>query len=143
MGTPGMLGAEEDGRDQGRLNKYSFMHHTKAVNAAPPKDMQAAEARVYNNLGQIALRGGTKESAKLAMGYFEKCRDIFQASGATTGVASVEASLALPKATYEGGSAKGKKELLKKYQKAYQQRVETFGQESSATINAGISLLPL
>ena len=74
----------------------------RAVNAAPPRDMLNFEAYAYNNLGHIAFMEGTKESAKLAMEYYEKSRDLLQASGATTRVATVEASLARAKAKYEG-----------------------------------------
>ena len=115
--------------------------YTKAVNAAPTKDLQAVEAKAYNNLGHIALVEGTKESAKTAMEYFEKYRDICEAAGWTTGVTSSEYNIACAKAKYEGGSDKITEEILEKFQKAYKQSVEKFGQESSATIKSGIFLV--
>lgn len=64
---------------------------------------------------------GTKEGAKLAIDYFEKCRDIFRQPGVSVSVrntmgALVENQLARAKAKWEGGSAANSEESLGKQQ---------------------------
>lgn len=88
---------------------------------------------------------GTKEGAKLAIDYFEKCRDIFRQPGVSVSVrntmgALVENQLARAKAKWEGGSAANSEESLGKQQKSYKECIELIGQESTGTVGVGVIL---
>ena len=83
----------------------------------------------HDNLGCFAFKIGTKDSAKVAMEHFEKCRDICEEIDDAEGVTNVEANIALAKSLCEGGSAESNEEMLKNQQKLYKQLVEELGQE--------------
>ena len=87
---------------------------------------------------------GTKEGAKLAIDYFEKCRDIFRQPGVSVSVrntmgALVENQLARAKAKWEGGSAANSEESLGKQQSRTKNALN-FGQESTGTVGVGVIL---
>ena len=53
----------------------------KSENTSLILDILHIESYAYHNLGAIAPTKGTKDGAKLAVGYFEECRDIIKVVG--------------------------------------------------------------
>ena len=105
----------------------------------PPRILQM-EAIVYNALGRIALEEGTKESAKAAVEYFEKLRDISKAIGFVEGVALAEANIAMAMAEYEGNSSVSNEEAIENDQEMYKRMTRGFGEGSPDSVQAGVNL---
>ena len=97
------------------------------------------EAVAYGSLGEIAHMEGTKEGARTAVGYFEKCRDINNSIDDSNGVLAAESNIALAKSEYEGSKANDE-EQLEKSRALYELNVEQYGQEDACTIRNGIDL---
>jgi len=105
------------------------------------KTEHIVEASIYENLGRVTLSEGTKESAKAALGYFEKCRDIYKAIGHFAGVTTAEGCIAIAKYKYEGEiSINNDHEWLKQCSHLYVTYLERLGIEAKETINAGVTL---
>ena len=75
-----------------------------------------------------------------AIGYFEKQRDISKAIGYHHGLGSAENNLAIAMTKCEGGADISVDEKLRQDQKFYKLSVKQYGQDSIATIGAGMNL---
>lgn len=129
------------GRETTNVDKIlSIIEEMKTADPSLPGDVQMIEGHAYNNLGQIAYREGTKESAKTAIEYFEKYREICEEADYAAGVTIAGSNLAKAKAKYEGRNSTSDMEIVEKYRKAYKQRIGSKGQEHTATLDAGAAL---
>ena len=120
----------------------SIIERMKVAEPPPlPKDTLCFfEARVYTCLGDIAVGEGTKESAKTASGYYEKCRDICDQIGDAEGVTFAESNIAQTKYMCEGMSIENNEETLKKQQTLHKHLLEKCGQENIETTTTGLNL---
>ena len=60
------------------------------------------QAFAYNTHGLIALREGTKESARRAVAHFEKYLEVHETMGYDEGITSIKSNIAYAKSMYEG-----------------------------------------
>ena len=118
----------------------SVVGQMKTADPSLPRLARRIEGHAYNNLGYIAFKEGTNESAKAAVEYFEKYRNICEEIDYAEGVTIAESNVALAKAEFEGRSKENNQELLEKQQKMYKNFAKTHGQEHTATLDAGLNL---
>eukprot|EP00581_Thalassiosira_minuscula_P002542 CAMPEP_0183741384 /NCGR_PEP_ID=MMETSP0737-20130205/61999_1 /TAXON_ID=385413 /ORGANISM="Thalassiosira miniscula, Strain CCMP1093" /LENGTH=274 /DNA_ID=CAMNT_0025976701 /DNA_START=87 /DNA_END=908 /DNA_ORIENTATION=+ len=84
----------------------SMVEPMKAVDSLEmKKNVVRIEVHVYSCLGFIFLKEGTKEGAKTAMGYYEKCRDLTKSVGFAAASKNAERSLTIAKSFYKGDSS--------------------------------------
>ena len=108
-----------------------------------PENISRIERDTYTDLGHIAYNEGTKEGAKTAMAYLEKCRDIQKELRDLDGVAQSENNIWYAKSDcdyLEGRSMCDNKEYLERRQKSYEKAVKKYGQENIRTLKSGRSL---
>lgn len=98
---------------------------------------QAYEARVYSYLGELSCGEGTKESARIALEHYEKCRGIWEALGDADGVTLAESRVAYAKVKLEGRNEQNTKEDLEKSKTTYNHFLQKYGQDNHETIVAG------
>ena len=111
----------------------------KTTDPSLPKAILQYEGNTYNNLGLLAFKERTKESAKIATEHFEKMRDICEEMDDAEGVAVAESNFAAAKSRYTG-IGEYVEETLEQRQKLYKQDGDRFGQDELATIDSGVHL---
>jgi len=124
-------------------NKILIMaEQFKRINSSPSERHMQIEACAYHELGRLYHNEGTKESSKIAMNFFETCRDIYKSMGRIHDVATAEANLAIVKSNWIDGSNHNMsvEEELERVRKAYKHAVDQEGEESHHTICVGINL---
>ncbi len=97
------------------------------------------EGTVYCRLGCISFQEGTVKSARAAVKYLEKFRDISNANGSDIGVAMAEANIAFAKSKYKGESNVSKEELVANHKKLYEKFVAALGESAQHSIESGIN----
>ena len=100
----------------------------------------AFEADAYSCLGNIALRKGTVECSKEALGYFEKCKDIWVRLKHDFALTIIENNIALAKAECGEVNEINKEDAVKSFQKEYNGYVKAFGPSDLGTLHSGIHL---
>eukprot|EP00581_Thalassiosira_minuscula_P036830 CAMPEP_0184446440 /NCGR_PEP_ID=MMETSP0740-20130409/2924_1 /TAXON_ID=385413 /ORGANISM="Thalassiosira miniscula, Strain CCMP1093" /LENGTH=479 /DNA_ID=CAMNT_0026815777 /DNA_START=55 /DNA_END=1494 /DNA_ORIENTATION=- len=132
---------EKEGEIEVIANKMlSMIEKMKLSNPLRMQRLQQIEADTFNRLGLIALKGGTKEIAKLALEYFEKCRDIFAAIGDDDESAVAEHNLALARLKLNVSKKFHINDSVGKWQECYKKRVAKFGEGHESTIGSGLQL---
>lgn len=111
---------------------FSMIDLMKAENTSPTNYILQIEAHAYNQLGHIALREGTTDGVRRAMGYFEKGRDIFNSIDDAEQAADAERNLALAMSEYEGQHTSEARILFTK--------LAAVRQENMATVYEGVNL---
>lgn len=102
---------------------------TLAISSRHERILQI-EAVTNNYLGAITLGEGTQESAKAAVGYYEKDRDINKTLGDSYVIAVVELNIAVAKSKCGEGSNLSIEEWLKLDQDVYTSSVKHCGEDS-------------
>mmetsp|Transcript_25111 Transcript_25111/g.42913 ORF Transcript_25111/g.42913 Transcript_25111/m.42913 type:complete len:444 (-) Transcript_25111:44-1375(-) len=102
-------------------------------------NIKRIEAEAFHSLGIIALGEGTKESAKLAAEYFQKCRDIFTTNGSADEVIVAEHNLAIAKSKY-GRRKLSNDGAIEKWQQCYNNRVHKHGESCQIALESGMQL---
>ena len=100
----------------------------------------AFEADAYSCLGNISLRKGTVESGKEALGYFEKCKDIWVRLKHDFALTIIENNIVLAKAECGEVNETNKEEAVESFLKEYNGYVKTFGPYDLGTLHSGIHL---
>ena len=127
---------QKEGATQVANKMMSIIGQMKDADPLLPQDIQQYEANTYNILGNIAYDNGTKESAEIAVEYFEKCRDICEEIGDSLGTTTANSNLAHTIAKYEEDS----KVNVEHSEKSYKQHADQLGRENTVTINSGVNL---
>lgn len=98
------------------------------------------DAHVYHCLGSHAEREGSRESAKVAVGYYEKCRDVYEEMGDIRGASYVEANIAHAKSDHEGTSYICTEGELDERREEYARLVKEYGEDSQHALSNCICL---
>jgi hypothetical protein len=93
------------------------------------------EAYAYHTHGRIALKEGTKESARRAVTHFENQLEVYNAIGDADGIAAAKSNIAVARSKYEGGT--NNEEVLKASQELCELRIAEYGEENEYTIKSG------
>jgi hypothetical protein len=93
-------------------------------------------AYAYSVHGRIALKEGTKESARRAEAQYENQLKICEAIGFAEGIMASKSNIAAAKSMYEGGR---NEEVLKAKKDVYKFAISELGEESEHTIRAGLT----
>ena len=122
----------------------SLIGNMKTKDATPPKWLAGSEAMAYHGLGLIALNDYTKESAKRAVGYFEKCVDICNEVGWTDNEIFLvaESNISAAKSIQEAGSYGEvcNEEKLETFRSLYDHSVKKWGEQSFTAMESGMNL---